>query len=130
MQFDLHDHANRKEAINQSGSDLSREENENSEDFEEEEIPDIVLEEQKPNCFQRMDQRLSNMMIDPHSNRSKLIQAAVSITFFLDIFITSLLIGNYQFQIGKDASFLNHSDVYTYITIIYGLEILMNFFRA
>ena len=70
-------------------------------------------------------------MIDPENKRLILFHLIVSLTFYVDIFVTSLLIANYNFYLGLDSEkeFLNHRVVYNYIIGIQGIDILLNFFK-
>lgn len=88
------------------------------------------IEPEKPNCLQRLNERISRYLIDPYSRKMKLFQTVVAVTFYFDILITCLLIGNYNFQIGKDEDFLNHAPLYTIINSIYFIEIITHFFKA
>lgn len=56
----------------------------------------------------------------------------VALAMYVDVFVTSLLIGNYRFQTEEPEyeEFMNHRQVYTGMLVINGLDILLNFFKT
>ena len=57
-------------------------------------------------------------MIDPDNKRLRTFHLLLALTFYVDVIVTSLMIGNYDFQIGQDTQYLNHRSVYYYIILI------------
>lgn len=72
---------------------------------------------------------MENYMIEPQNRKLKIFHLILSVTMYVDICMTSLLIGNYRFQIGEQDEYLNHYSVYTYIIIIQVTDIFLNFFK-
>lgn len=112
-----------------SGSCISNvdEEQEDQSDEMEEQIEIEVIPEQK-NILQRINERLSQNLIDPHSRKMKFFKGLVAITCIFDMMLTCLLVGNYHVLIGRDVDFLGHASLYFYINTIYFIEIIVNFF--
>lgn len=57
-------------------------------------------------------------MIDPKNPKLKKFHLLVSLTLYMDFLMTSFIVGNYNFQIGKDPRFLSHEKIFAYIIII------------
>ena len=68
-------------------------------------------------------------MIEPQNRKLKFFHILLALTMYVDMFMTSLLIGNYRYQIGEQEEFLNHFEVYSYIVVIQATDILLNFFK-
>lgn len=111
----------------QEHSDMSRDEQESEEQEEEDGDEEII--EIPPNCLQKINNRLTTYMFDPNSKKMKFLIVSIFFTFQFDIFITSLLIGNYHFQTGQDQDYLGHQTIYFYINIIYIADIFSSFFK-
>ena len=79
--------------------------------------------EKKPNLGTRILMRLDTYMISNTNRKLKAFNIVISIVLFVDIFITSFLIGNYNLIIdeesGKESTdFLNHHSIYTTVIAI------------
>jgi len=59
------------------------------------------------------------MMINPYtSKRTKLFHVVLSLTLYVDIIFTSLLMGSWEFQTNKESDILDNKTVFTVIIII------------
>lgn len=68
-------------------------------------------------------------MIDPSNSKLKKFRLVVSFSYYLDFIYTSCLVGNYNFHIGNNPNFMDHSEIFWYIIIIQCIDILLNFFK-
>lgn len=58
-------------------------------------------------------------MISPSNKKMKYYHLVVSITLYVDFWITSWILGNYRFQQGlEDKNFLNHRSNYSLIMCV------------
>ena len=80
-----------------------QEDDENLSDDENEVVEDNMLqedeveEEEIQTPASRCKDRMSKLMISPDNKRLKNIHLVVSFTYFLDLIVTSLMLGNYRF---------------------------------
>ena len=85
---------------------------------------DMVLQKSKePNLCQKIGKKLDKFMIKPDHKKLKIFHIILAFSLFIDIFITSFLIGNYNMFIDESNSpehsdFLLHEEIYTYLMII------------
>ena len=86
------------------------------------------------NCFQIFEFKLfkyyQRLLVYPDNKRLRYFHLVVSLTLFLDFYLTGLIMGNYLFIIGQQESFVNHDSNYIYICIIQGIDIILNFFKG
>ena len=87
---------------NLDNEDKSEEENSDNSHGggEDQELQDFENEHDHPRtCWMKCNERLRKVMINPYtSKRIKYFHAILSLTLFLDIIMTSLLIGSWEFQ--------------------------------
>lgn len=57
-------------------------------------------------------------MIDPDNKKLRAFHMVVALSFYIDVIVTSLMIGNYDYQIGNNPDYLNHLDIYYIIILI------------
>lgn len=89
---------------------------------------------EKPNCLskglKKIKQKIKeDYMIDPDNKKLRTFHLLLALTFYVDIIMTSLMIGNYDFQIGNDKEYLNHQSVYYCIIMIQSIDIALNFIK-
>ena len=89
---------------------------------------------EKPNCLSKCLKKIKqkikeDYMIDPDNKKLRTFHLLLALTFYVDIIMTSLMIGNYDFQIGNDKEYLNHQSVYYCIIMIQSIDIALNFIK-
>jgi len=71
------------------------------------------------------------MMINPYqSKKIKYFHAILSLTMYLDIIMTSLLIGSWDFQTKETSDIMYSEKVFTVIIIIQAMGMGLNFIKG
>lgn len=68
-------------------------------------------------------------MIPPGSRKLKYFHLIVSLTLYVDFFMTSFILGNYRFHKGEDPDFVNHKNIYVVVFSIQCTDILLTFLK-
>ena len=90
---------------------------------------DLLADEERNSCCTRIsDKIVEYLMIEPTNKRLGAFHFLLSISFYTDIFITSLCIANYDFRNGNDNEFLNHPISFGFVFVVQALEIILSFF--
>ena len=68
-------------------------------------------------------------MIDPENKKLRYFHIILALSFYVDIFMTSLLFGNYEYQQGRDPEFCNNHTIYMYLIGLQMINIILSFFK-
>ena len=97
----------------------------NDGDLDELDDDELVVRQSRLTIF------LSKYTIPPDNSRLKKFQLLVNLSLYLDFAYTSLLMGNYLFQIGEyDPNFMSHHSVFVYLILVQGIDIFLTFFKV
>ena len=86
-------------------------------------------QKKKPSYLKRLTTKLNGMMVHPDQKHVRTFNLVLAFVTYSDFFVTSLMIGNYQFQIGQSPDYLNNVQFYFIIIIVQVAEIIINFFK-
>ena len=68
-------------------------------------------------------------MIEPENKKLRYFHIILALSFYVDIFVTSLLFANYEYQQGRDHEFFNNHTIYMYIIGLQIINIILSFFK-
>lgn len=125
-------HSGQIDEDNFDGEDNEDQYDEEGEDYEYYHLSeDELLGHKKPRCLKKLEEKLQTLMIEPKNPKLRVFHLILAFTFYVDVLMTSFLISNYTFQIGKpeEEDYLNHRVVFYYIILIEGIDIILSFFK-